>query len=258
MDKKKKGILLVAVAVIIIAIIAVIIMVKTLGEKSPEATMSEASSLEENASEENTQDFDFTFSTAMLNCKVLGVDISEVTQESLLAHAKEDGLEYVPEEYAKYYVGEGYYIEDGKESYGSVMLCGLDSYVELTPGGKTIFDFSHREHYMLKPYKDSDISVIEEAFLGQTYKDFFDGLAEGLYEKANECPGERYGEGEGHITFNNGYVCNVVKPLTSTWGTDVLTDEWVIVYEENGQEMVVRVCSVSDGIIDFVDIRYKD
>lgn len=240
MSKKKKVILSVAVAVVIMAIIAAIIMVKALGEKKP--------------------DFDFTFSVSMLNCKILGTDISEVTQESLLAYAKEEGLEYIPEEYSKYYVGEGFYIDDRKDLDGEVWISGLENYSYVESDSIVVCRSTDPEvsHYLLEPYKDSGICVIEEEFLGQTYEEFFNNLAEGLYDKAKECPGEPYGEEEGHITFNNGYVCNAVKPRTGTWGTDVYTDEWFIVFEENGERVVVRVCSISDEKIDLIDVRYAE
>ncbi len=264
MNKKKKVILSVAVAVIIMAIIAAIIMVNASRDEEPEVTISEEKVSEENLAEENAPedvpDFDFTFSVSMLNCTILGTDISEVTQESLLAYAKEEGLEYIPEEYSKYYAGEGFYIDDRKDLDGEVWISGLENYSYVESDSIVVCRSYDTEvsHYLLEPYKDFGICAIEEEFLGQTYEEFFNGLAEGLYDKAEECPGEPYGEEEeGHITFNNGYVCNAVKPRTGTWGTDVYTDEWFIVFEENGQKVVVRVCSISNETIDLIDIRYK-
>lgn len=204
----------------------------------------------------NKPDFDFTFSTSMLNCKILGAHITEVTQNSVVAYAKKEGLIY--SEADRSYVGEGYFIDERIESEDSVTVRGLDNYAYIESDAITVFQDSSREHHLLKEYADSDISVIQAEFLGQTYEEFFNGLAEGLYEKAKENPDDPYNGEEGHITFNNGYVCNDSTPEDATWGTTELTDNWFIVFEENGREIIVRVCSISNEKIDYIEVDYRE
>lgn len=197
-------------------------------------------------------DFDFTFTTETVACDVLGIKISELTQEKLQNYIQENLLNYM--ETDRSYVGEGYFIDDRIDTESQMGVYETTSYAKVYPTGVHVFMYGMGEHHLLRDYADRNISVIEENFLGKTFEEFFNGIADGLYEKVKATPAGSQAD-EGKVTFNNGYMINVTELWPGTWGTKEYTMYWRILFEENGQKWAVNVYSVSGEIIDFIILQ---
>lgn len=188
-------------------------------------------------------DFDIAFQTSMLECSVLGIDFTDLEWETLLEYGKENSLPYVEE--FKCYVGEGYAIEDARESYDWVYFYGLDCGMRFYENNFILLNESWEKHRLLTDYADTDISVVEQDILGKSFEEFFDGLADGLYEAVKE---------KDVVTTLNGTVWDATEEWPGTWGTSEITAQWVIYYQEDGMQKSVRLKSISGETIDMVNI----
>lgn len=197
-------------------------------------------------------DFDFTFSTSMAECKVFGEGAASYTPESLLEYAQAQGLEWY--DYDRYYVGEGYLIHDSLENEGYVSLMGLEKSLFVTAENVYFIEGEGWEHFLLEEYADSGIEVIETDLLGMSYEEFFNGLADGLYDRVQERA--QSNEKDGKVTFQNGYVYVNTRDKKGDLGLVPYTDEWCIFYEENGQQYRVEVGSISNEKIDVINIFF--
>ena len=232
MTKKKISILIAVIAVIALVVTIGIVMFVSWWAKRP--------------------DFDFTFSTSMAECKVFGEGAASYTPESLLEYAQAQGLEWY--DYDRYYAGEGYLIHDAFESEGYVCVMGLDKSFMAMADSVYFYEGKGWEHFLLEEYADSGIAVIESDLLGMSYEEFFNGLADGLYDKVQERA--QSNEKDGKVTFQNGYVYKNTHPKKGDLGLVPLTDEWRIFYEENGRQYRVEVGSISNEKIDLIHIYF--
>ena len=225
---------------IVIAVIAVIALVVTIGIAMFISWWSKR------------PDFDFTFSTSMAECKAFGKGATSYTPESLLEYAKDQGLKWY--DYDRYYVGEGYLIHDAFESEGYVCLMGLEKDLFVMADSVYFYEGKGWENFFLEEYADSGIEVIETDLLGMSYEEFFNGLADGLYDRIQERT--QTGEKNGRVTFQNGYIYVNTRDKKGDLGLVPYTDEWYIFYEENGQQYRVEVGSISNEKIDVIRIYF--
>ena len=225
---------------IVIAVIAVIALVVTIGIAMFISWWSKR------------PDFDFTFSTSMAECKAFGKGATSYTPESLLEYAKDQGLTWY--DYDRYYVGEGYLIHDAFESEGYVCLMGLEKDLFVMADSVYFYEGKGWENFFLEEYADSGIEVIETDLLGMSYEEFFNGLADGLYDRIQERT--QTGEKNGRVTFQNGYIYVNTRDKKGDLGLVPYTDEWYIFYEENGRQYRVEVGSISNEKIDVIHIYF--
>lgn len=169
-----------------------------------------------------------------------------------MEYAQAQGLEWY--DYDRYYAGEGYFIHDAFESEGCVSVMGLDKSFFAMADSVYFIEGKGWDHFLLEEYADSGIVVIESDLLGMSYEEYFNGLADGLYDKVQERA--QSNKKDGKVTFQNGYVYKDTRPKKGDLGLVPLTDEWCIFYEENGRQYRVEVGSISNEKIDVIQIYF--